>query len=445
MRKEYGKFNFGLKTACYPNHQQVKIFFENIHTSRWIYNQLVANSFADSKINKINKEYPIPKQYYEHNKKGQVIKKSTKRPTKLDRVLKNQPKWFNQLTLFTDMFNNTFVNYQAAWNMFRKVHNAGTPKFKSRNKSSWSFTLSNHYPIAKLKKNNQLPNLYNGTIRFVDHNHLYLGRKLGTIKLEYGQKLPNRKNIRITNVTIRYTHDGKWHLSLLFKSNTPFAQPLPRTNRQIGIDLNLSNFLTDSNGIMVANPHYFKRMKKRLAIEQRKLSRKQVRAKKEGRHANDSKNYRRQRKIVAKIHQKIKNQRNNFTNILSTALIKNHDLVVSENLQSKNLLKNHALAQRIQDVGWRSLMTKLEYKAKLYNRVYIKVSPRFTTQICSNCSYRMGSDNRSHSLTLAMRTWYCPNCHQLHIRDWNAAKNILAKGLKVYNQQAMHVNNVYQQ
>ena len=75
------------------------------------------------------------------------------------------------------MFNNTLVNYKAAWNMFHKVHNAGTPKFKSRNKCSWSFTISNHYAIKALRQRQEQPNLYNGSIKFIDQHHLYLGRE----------------------------------------------------------------------------------------------------------------------------------------------------------------------------------------------------------------------------------------------------------------------------
>ena len=445
MRREYGKYSLGFKMQFYPNHKQAKILFDNIHTSRWIYNQLVANSFTDSKIHKINQQYPIPEQYYQYNKKHQLIKKSTNRPTQLDRILQNKPSWFIKLNLLTDMFQNTYVHYQVAWQMFRQVHQAGTPKFKSRDKSAWSFTLSNHYSMSKLRKTGQVPNLFNGSIRFIDSHHLYLGRLLGVVKVKYGRKLPNQKHIRITNVTLRYLQDGSWFVSLLFKSNTPFKQLLPKTGKQIGVDLNVENFLTDSNGIKVANPRYYQKQKRRLKIESQRLNRKITRSKKEGRNFHTSKRYQRQRKRLAHLHRQIRNRRDNFINVLSTALIKNHDLVVSENLQSKNMLKNHALALQIADVGWRSFLTQLAYKAKLYGRVYVMVSPRYTTQICHNCNYRMGSDDRSQSLTLSERMWWCPNCHCLHIRDWNAAKNILTKGLVVYQQQALNVANVYQQ
>ena len=85
MQKQYGKYNFGIKIQIYPNHQQQSIMFDNIHTSRWIYNQLVANSFTDSKIHKLNLKYPIPTEYWQYNQKHKVIKKSKKKTTNATR------------------------------------------------------------------------------------------------------------------------------------------------------------------------------------------------------------------------------------------------------------------------------------------------------------------------------------------------------------------------
>ncbi|MCT4491663.1 transposase, partial [Levilactobacillus parabrevis] len=111
---------------------------------------------------------------------------------------------------------------------------------------------------------------------------------------------------------------------------------------------------------------------------------------------------------------------------VSTALIKNHDLVVAEELRSKNMLRNHALAMSISDVGWRTLLAMLSYKADLYGCKFLTVNPRNTTQTCSHCGHIMTGKNK---LTLADRKWTCPNCGIFHVRDHNAAKNILAKGL----------------
>lgn len=194
-------------------------------------------------------------------------------------------------------------------------------------------------------------------------------------------------------------------------------------------DLNTGNFLTTSNGAVVDNPRYYRHALKRLRHAQRKLSRRQLRAKKERRSLRDSKNYQKQRLLVARLHAKVFRQRDNFLNNVSTALINSYDLVVAERLQSKNMLKNHALAMAISDVGWRLFLNKLAYKANLYNKTFIMVDPKNTTQTCANCGYVCGSDDRHAKLTLKDRQWFCPYCNKKHIRDVNAAINILNKGL----------------
>ncbi len=131
--------------------------------------------------------------------------------------------------------------------------------------------------------------------------------------------------------------------------------------------------------------------------------------------------------LVAELHAKAMNQRHNFLRQVPTALIKNHDLAVAEELRSKNMLKNHALALSISDVDWRTFLGMLTYKADLYGHQFITISPRNTTQTCHNCVFVMGTDD-TKKLTLADREWTCPNCGTRHIRDWNAAKNILDKG-----------------
>ena len=109
-------------------------------------------------------------------------------------------------------------------------------------------------------------------------------------------------------------------------------------------------------------------------------------------------------------------------------LINNHDLIAAENLRSNNLLKNHALAMSISDVGWRTFLQKLEYKANLYGRTFITVNLKNTTQTCHECGFIMGNGD-TKKLTLKDREWTCPACQTHHIRDVNAAKNILSKGL----------------
>ena len=198
----------------------------------------------------------------------------------------------------------------------------------------------------------------------------------------------------------------------------------PKTDAEIGIDLNVENFYADSNGEIVANPRYYRRQKRRLANAQRKLSRRIVRAKKEHRPLREAKNVEKQRLLVARLTAQVMQRRRDFLHRTSATLIKNHDLVAAEELRSQNLLKNHALAMSIQDNGWRMFLSMLTYKAALYGKNFVTVDPRNTTQTCHACGHIMSGKEK---LTLKDREWICPKCVIHHIRDVNAAKNILAR------------------
>ena len=318
---------------------------------------------------------------------------------------------------------NAKQNYQKSWKMFRKVHRAGTPKFHKKG-YHLSYQTNGHY-----KKDDEL-SVYTGNLCFLDNKHIKLP-KLGRLRVAGSHRriLDKKKDIRIGTVTVSKDSADRYFVSMQLGSDTPFVNKLTRTNSQIGIDLNTKNFLTTSEGKVIDNPRYYRMIKGRLAKAQRTLSRRERRAKKEKRSLHNSKNYQKQRRLVAKIHDKIRNQRNNFLNIISTKLINNHDLIVAENLKSSNMLKNHALALSISDIGWRSFLQKLAYKADLYQRTFIVVHPKNTTQTCHDCGFIMGSGN-TEKLTLKDREWTCPACQTHHIRDVNAAENILSKGLK---------------
>jgi len=316
---------------------------------------------------------------------------------------------------------NAIKNYKNAWNMFHKVHRAGTPVFHKKRveqKYQTSCTYSK-------KVNN--PNMLNGSVRIVDRRHVRLP-KLGTLRFKgMPDKLfTNRDDIRIGTATISMDATGRYFVSMQLASDSQFVEVLNGTDSSIGIDLNTDNFLTDSNGNVVANPRYYRSVKGKLSKAQHKLSRRALRAKKEHRSLSNSANYQKQREVVANIQRKVANRRKNFLHSVSTALIKNHDLVVAEELRSKNMLRNHALAMSIADVGWRTFLGMLSYKADLYGCKFVTVNPRNTTQTCSDCGFLMSGDQK---LTLADREWTCPQCGTYHIRDHNAAKNILTKGL----------------
>lgn len=435
-RKNRMEFCFAIRMRMFPNHKQEKILWKNLNASRFVYNQLLANSYTDSAIirNKLDKLYPIPQDYWKYRKvkdKPVVIAKSKKRPIGLDRITVDRYPWLGDKDLDSMMFFNTEINYQSAWNMFRKVHKSGVPKFKRKNRPVQSYSTS----AIKQKD----ATIYaKSSVRFLDKHHLQLP-KVGRIKVKLTRLLPDNDAI-ITTATVKHFSDGTWFVSLLLRSNQPFVKEMPLATDPIGVDLNLTKFLVDSNGNKIDNPRYYRKNRKHLAKLQHKLAIKYRRAKKEKRNLRDCRNYQKLRQKVASLHKHILNQRNNFTHVLTTALVKNHDLVVAENLQGKNMIKNHALAMSISDTGWRTFLTQMEYKAKLYGKTFVEIDPKYTTQRCHACgNIKKGRDRIGLSGNKAHRTDHftyicynkdCPLYMQKQDRDVNASRNILDKGYK---------------
>ncbi|UOG13000.1 RNA-guided endonuclease InsQ/TnpB family protein [Limosilactobacillus fermentum] len=405
------KYHYGLKMRCYPSDQQKQLIKINSDASRFIYNEMVAINKELMQLRRVK----LPIDIVQDRIKQLTMRQNAKQMSNHYQFLED--KRIDSLTKA-----NAIQNYRKAWNAFRKVHATGVPKFH-RKSYHWRYQTNCQYPGQKTVL------LTNGTVCFLDNSHIKVP-KIGLLRVAGSQArlLKRICETRIGTVTLTKDSADRFFLSMQLASDESFVKVSKATHGHVGIDLNTDNFLTDSEGNIVPNPRYYRTIKGKLAKEQRILSRRQQRAKKEHRSLRDSKNYQKQRLLVAKLHAKVMNQRHNFLQQISTALIKNHDLVVAEELRSKNLLKNRALALSISDVGWRTFLGMLAYKAKLYGRQFITINPRNTTQTCRDCGFVMGT-NGTDKLTLDDRNWTCPNCGIHHIRDWNAAKNILDKGI----------------
>ena len=409
-------YHFGLKLRIYPDYQQRKIIKINSDASRFVYNEMV---YINLELWKFGNPKIYIKGVTEKIEELNCLKNSIAK-------LKNKYFFLRDKNIDSLAIDNAKQNYQKAWKLYREIHLHGTPKFHRKTYLE-SYQTNPHY------KTTDTAHLTNANARFLDKKYIQLP-KLGKIRFKGSTKrliklfeMDKLYEVRIGTLTISRNGCGDYYVSMQLASDEPFVKSFELTGSKIGIDLNLENFYTDSFGNIINNPRYYRRVKKRLKNAQRILSRRILRTKKDKRPIISAKNVQNQRQLVAKIQSRVMKRRDAFRHILSAALIKNHDLVAAEELRSKNLLKNHTLAMSISDAGWRSFLSKLEYKAKLYGKIFITVDPKNTTQTCSCCSHVMSGKNK---LTLKDREWTCPKCGTHHIRDINAAKNILNKALQ---------------
>ena len=215
-----------------------------------------------------------------------------------------------------------------------------------------------------------------------------------------------------STVTVSRDQAGRYFVSILVEEE---ITPLPSKDTTIGIDLGLKTMVVTSDGETFANPKYFARDEKKLARVQRRLARKH----------KGSKNREKQRRRVAKIHARIAERRRHHQHQLSTLLIRENQTICVESLAVKNMLHHPTLAKAIADVGWGELVRQLEYKAAWYGRELITIDRWYpSSKTCSACGHVLDS------LDLDCRAWMCPACGVHHDRDINAAKSVLAEGLR---------------
>ena len=271
---------------------------------------------------------------------------------------------------------------------FRRVKNGetpGYPRFQGKGRYN-SFTF---------------PEYGNGAV--LDGGLLSLS-KIGRIRIRLHRPLQGTPK----TVTISREVDG-WYASISC-ADVPI-QPLPPTGQETGIDLGIEAFATLSDGARIFSPGWYRNAERALKTTQRRVSRR-----KKGSHRK-----RKAEALLAKAHQTVRRQRQDFHHKTALMLVRANDVIYHEDLQTANMVKNHHLAKSICDAGWAAFLTILSYKAACAGRSVVAVNPAYTSQICSGCGSMVAKG-------LSVRWHSCPDCGTSLHRDHNAARNILTLG-----------------
>ena len=356
------------KYRIYPNKEQRILIAKTFGCCRFVYNY-----YLDKRI-QAYKENKTSLNYYDcaNNLKD----------------LKKEFEWLKEVDAIS--LQSSLKNLDSAYQKFFKEH-SGFPNFKSKKTHRFSYKTKS----------------VNNNIQFLN-NHIKLP-KLGWVKTR-DKQMPQG---RILNATISQEPSGKYYCSICCTDVE--IQQLPQTNNQVGIDLGIKDFVITSDGVKYSNPKYLHQSLNKLAKLQRELSRK----------TKDSSNWDKVRIKVARLQEKIKYQRQDYLQKLSTELIRENDVICIEDLRVKNMIQNHKLARSISDVSWSEFTRQLQYKADWYGRQIIKVDKYFaSSQTCSCCGNKFPITK-----DLSIRSWTCPNCGSELDRDVNAAINILNEGL----------------
>ena len=271
------------------------------------------------------------------------------------------------------------------------------------------FNKQNQFPKFKSKYNKQSFKIPQNV--FIEEDTLVIPKFKSGIKVKVHREIKGK----ILFATISKNTTGKYYVSVTCEEN---HKPYSKTKTSVGIDVGIKDFAILSDGKVYENIKPLKSKLKKLKYNQTQLSKK----------VKGSESRNKQKQKLGVIYENITNIRTDYLHKISTEIVKNHDIIVVEDLNVKGMMKNHKLAQAISDVSWGSFYTMLEYKSKWNDKEYVKIDRWFpSSKTCSSCGWI------KQDLELKHREWTCDGCNETHDRDFNASKNILKQGLNIIN------------
>lgn len=375
--------NKAYKFRLYPNNEQKEMINKTFGCKRLIYN-------------------------YYLNKKQELYKNENKIISAYE-CIKDLPNLYNDYSFLKEIdimpLKCALFDLDNAYNKFLKGKKV-SPRYKKKFGKN-SYRINNIKDICKGKIDESIKlDLNTKTITLP---------KLNQLKIKGYRKL-NIIEGRIISATISRSQDNKYYVSVVYEQKQQ-TKEVTKTNI-VGIDLGIKDLVITSNHQKYDNQKFINKYEDKIKRMQQKLSRKQ----------KNSNNYYKTKEKLARLYAKLKNTRKYTIHKITKEITDNNDIIVTETLKIRTMLKNHNLAKSIQDASLSEIIRQLLYKTKWKNKKIYQINTFYpSSQICSKCGYK----NKSIK-DLGIRKYECPNCHSKLDRDYNAAENILFEGVKLY-------------
>lgn len=364
--------NKGFEYRIYPTPDQISLIEKTFGCSRYVYNKALV----------INED---------------VYKETGKSPSSVE-LINLLPSWKKELEWLKE--TDSIALQQSLRDLDRAYKNF--------------FRNPKHFSKPTFKKKRMRQSYRTGKAEVVDSKHLKLP-KLGCVKARISRPFEGR----ITSATIKKTATGKYFVVL--RCGEIKEAPLAKIDEVVGVDVGIEKLITLSNGTIFENPKNIARYEKKLACEQRKLSRKKGSKRGEKR----SSNFRKQNLKVARVHERITNSRKDTIHKATSAIVNENQVIAVEDLNVSGMVKNKRLSKAISDASFGEILRQLQYKSEWAGREFVQVDRFFpSSKTCSVCG-------NIQEMLLDKREYVCLNCATVKGRDVNAACNILTEGLRL--------------